>query len=395
MATVTRLAQFKDGTTRHHFAAVRQEAFEHLLQVQQARLAVDQRHHVHAEGVLQLRHLVQIVQDDVGDLATLELNHDPHTGLIRLIADFRNAFNLLFVDQLGNLLEQGALIHLIRQLVDDDRLAVAGFIQIFEMGLGTHHHTTAAGTVTVAHTGNAIDNAGGREIRCRHDVNQLINGQIRVVEQGQTGCHDFREVMRRNIGRHAHGDPRRTVNEQVRDTRRQNQWFFFRTVVVRPKINRFLVNVSQQFMTDARHTDFGITHRRRVITVDRTEVALAIDQHVTQREILRHPDNGVVNGRIPVRVIFTDDVTDHTGRLLIGLVPVVIQLVHRKQHATVHWLQAVAHIRERTSNDHAHGVIQIGTAHLVFEADRECFFGEIVHNAFVTGQKWFEIDAFR
>ncbi len=35
------------------------------LQVQQARLAVDQRHHVHAEGVLQLGLLVQVVEDDL------------------------------------------------------------------------------------------------------------------------------------------------------------------------------------------------------------------------------------------------------------------------------------------------------------------------------------------
>ena len=31
---------------------MREEALEHLAQIQQARLAIDQRHHVHAEGVL-------------------------------------------------------------------------------------------------------------------------------------------------------------------------------------------------------------------------------------------------------------------------------------------------------------------------------------------------------
>ena len=55
MAALARLAQFEHGAPRDHFAAVAQERVEHLLQIQQARLAVDQRHHVHAEGVLQLR----------------------------------------------------------------------------------------------------------------------------------------------------------------------------------------------------------------------------------------------------------------------------------------------------------------------------------------------------
>ena len=128
MATITRLAQFKDITTRNDFAAVRQEAFQHLLQVEQARLAIDQRHHVHTEGVLQLRHLVQIVQDDVGDLATLQLDHDTHTGFIRLVADFRNAFDLLLIHQLGNLLEQGTFVDLVGQLINDDRLAIAALV---------------------------------------------------------------------------------------------------------------------------------------------------------------------------------------------------------------------------------------------------------------------------
>lgn len=36
------LAQLVDGTPGHHFAAVADEHFEHVLQVQRARLAVDQ-----------------------------------------------------------------------------------------------------------------------------------------------------------------------------------------------------------------------------------------------------------------------------------------------------------------------------------------------------------------
>ena len=70
--------------------------------------------------------------------------------------------------------------------------------------------------------------------------------------------------------------------------------------------------------------------RRRAIAVDRTEVTLAIHQHVTQRKILRHTDDRVINGRIAVGVVLTDHVTDNTGRFLVRFIPVVAQLVHRK-----------------------------------------------------------------
>ena len=45
-------------------------------------------------------------------------------------------------------------------------------------------------------------------------------------------------------------------------------------------------------------------------------------------------------------------------------------LVHRIEDAPVHRLQAVAHVRQRAADDHAHGVIEIGAAHLLDDRDR-------------------------
>ena len=59
------LLQLENGAPRDDFAAVPQERIEHLLQIQQARLAIDQRDHVDAEAVLHLRLLVEIVEDDL------------------------------------------------------------------------------------------------------------------------------------------------------------------------------------------------------------------------------------------------------------------------------------------------------------------------------------------
>ena len=53
--------------------------------------------------------------------------------------------------------------------------------------------------------------------------------------------------------------------------------------------------------------------------------------------------------------------------------------VHGKQHAAVYRLQAVARVRQGTADNHAHRVIKIRTAHLVFQANRQHFFGKITH----------------
>ena len=77
-------------------------------------------------------------------------------------------------------------------------------------------------------------------------------------------------------------------------------------------------------MADFRHANFGITHRRRRVTIDRAEVALTIDQWIAQGEVLRHTYYSVINGDVAVRVVFTDYVTDDTGGFFVRAVPVVV-----------------------------------------------------------------------
>ena len=72
-------------------------------------------------------------------------------------------------------------------------------------------------------------------------------------------------------------------------------------------------------------------------------------------------------------MVLTDDVADDACRLLVGPVPLVAELAHGMEHAPVHRLQAVANVRQRSAHDHAHGVIEVRLAHLVFEIDRDDF----------------------
>jgi hypothetical protein len=68
-------------------------------------------------------------------------------------------------------------------------------------------------------------------------------------------------------------------------------------------------------------------------------------------------------------MVFADDVADDTGGLTIRLVPFVAGLVHRIQDPAMHRLEAVAHIGQRAGHDHAQGVIEIGTLHLIDDGD--------------------------
>ena len=174
----------------------------------------------------------------------------------------------------------------------------------------------------------AVDDAGRGEVRTRDMLHQVLDAQVRVVDQRNAAVDHLGQVVRRDVGRHADGDAGGAVDQQIRDPGRQDRRFGLLLVVVGDEVDRFLVEIGEQFVRDLRHAHFGIAHGRRRVAVDRTEVALAVDQHVAQRERLRHAHDRVVDGGIAVRVILTDDVADDARGFLVGLVPVVAKFAH-------------------------------------------------------------------
>src|SRR5690606_32841395 len=189
--------------------------------------------------------------------------------------------------------------------------------------------------VSLDDAGPAIDDACRGEIRARDVLHQLIDRQLGAVHQRQTAIHDLTEVVRRNVGGHAHGDAAGAVDQQRRHLGRQHGGNLFGAVVVGHPVDGFLVQVGQHLVGQLGHAHFGVSHGCGAVAVHRTEVALTVYQQVAQRERLSHAHDGVVHSAVTVRVVFTDHVTDHTGGFLVRLVPVVAQLAHGEQYATV------------------------------------------------------------
>ena len=193
---------------------------------------------------------------------------------------------------------------------------------------------------------------------------------MRILDDHETGVDDFAEVVRRDVRGHADGDTRGAVDEQVRILRRQYRRLALGAVVVGDEIDGLFVDVvAHQLFGEARQADFGVTHCRRIVAVDGAEVALAVDEPVAHREVLRHAHDGVVDRAVAVRVVFTHHVADDARRFLVRLAGRVALLVHPVKDAAVHRLQAVADVRQRAADDDRHRVVEIRLAHLVFDID--------------------------
>ncbi len=151
-----------------------------------------------------------------------------------------NAFDVLFAHQLGDALDEARLVHLERNLGDDDALALA-LLGNFDFGAGTHHDGAAAGLVRLANAFTARNQTGGGKVRAGHELHQLSHGGLRRVNQVNGGVDDFAHVVGRNVGGHADRDAVRAVDQQVGKPRRHHQRLEVLPVVVGPEIDGVFV----------------------------------------------------------------------------------------------------------------------------------------------------------
>jgi len=293
MSLRTVLAQTEDRTARHHFAAVRQEVHDHLLQVEKRRLAIYEGDHVHAKALLHLRHLEEIVEHDLRHGALLEIDADADV-LRGLITHFCDALDLFLAHELVHLLVHDALVDHVRNLVDDDADTVA--TKVLEMRAGAHDHPASPRPIALMHVRDAEDDAARRKVRRRHQANEILDRTLRMVKLMQAGINRLAEIVRRDVRGHAHGDAGRAVDEKLGKTGRQDDGLLFGVVEVGNKIDGVLIDVGKHFGSDLFETHFRVTHGGRAIPVDRAEVALAEDERIAQRKRLSHAHDSHVRG---------------------------------------------------------------------------------------------------
>ena len=217
----------------------------------------------------------------------------------------------------------------------------------------------------------AEDDAAGREVRALDKGHQLFEpdlvAPLPVVDHKGDGVGDLGQVVGRHVGRHTDGDAAGAVDEQVGQHGREHGRLFEAVVEVGAPVDRVHVDVGKHGVGDAGEAGLGVTHGGGAVAVDRAEVALAVDQRIAQAEVLRHARHGVIDGGVAVGVVLTQHLADDTGAFLVRSAWVQAHIVHGVEDAAVHRLEAVARIREGAGHDHAHGVIEVGGAHLLFD----------------------------
>ena len=241
-----RFAQVILRAAPDHVDAMVNELLQRVNQRQRARLAVNDGQHDHPERLLELRVLVEIVQNHFRLLAALDLNDNAHAIAVRLVADVGDALDFLVLHQLRDALNDLGFVDLEGNLGDDDLNFFLG--GTLDGRLGAHGELAAAGAVGVFDPALAVNVGAGGEVRAGNERQHLVDGSRGLVQQQDGGFDDLRQVVRRNLGGHAHGDSVRSVDQQAGNPRGQDGGLLRGLVEVGNEIHGVFLDVRQHLL---------------------------------------------------------------------------------------------------------------------------------------------------
>ena len=193
---------------------------------------------------------------------------------------------------------------------------------------------------------------------------------MRVVDEMQRRIAQFGGIVRRDRGRHADCDARRTIGEQVRKSAGQNDRLLVFLVVGRAEIDRVFGDAFEQRRRNLGHARFGVAHRRGVIAVDVAKVPLPVHQRIANGEFLGQTHQRVVDRLVAMRMELAHHLADDPRAFCEALVGIEAQQPHGVHDAAVNGLQPVAHIRQGTVHDGRKRIGKIALFERLLEVDR-------------------------
>ena len=357
-----------------HLAPVVEPFAQHVTHAEHVGdLAARQHVHVHRDAAFKLGQLEQRLHHQ-RRVDVLALGHDDDADVLGgFVADVVDERQLAVGDQLGDLLDQLGLLHLIGNLGDDHLPGTA--LKVLALPLGADAEAAPAGAVGFENALRAFDDdaAGGKvgpPDRAVVAVDQPFDRRFRRVDQLDGGGADFGGVVGRNVGGHADGDAGRTVGQQIGEGARQHHRFLVGLIVGLAEVDGVLVETVEQQPRHFGHACFGVALGGGAVAVDVAEIALAVDQRVALGEILGETDQRLIDGAVAVRVILADDVADDAGALLERLVGIEVQQAHGIEDAPMHRLQPVADVGQRAMHDCRQRVGEVTLFQRLAQVDR-------------------------
>ena len=188
------------------------------------RLAVHQRQIIDAKGGLQEGVFEELVQLLAGHCAPFQLDDNAHPLAVAFIPQARDAVQASLSHQSSNALDKGGLVHLVGDFSDNDAETPA--FHLLNLGFGAHDDPSPARGEGLLDALQPHDDAASGKIGSLDKLHQFeelhLLDIIPAVDHVDQRIGDLSQVVRRNVGGHAHGDTAGSVQEQIGQPGRQH-----------------------------------------------------------------------------------------------------------------------------------------------------------------------------
>ena len=253
--------------------------------------------HIHSEGILKTRLLVEQILQILDVRAALKLDDDPDPLFGGLVGNISDGSACRCFCQRCHVIQEFAdpgADHRIGDLRDNQPfLAASG---AFDFHFAAQADLTHTGLIDLFQFGSVGDNTAGREIRTFDILHQFLRRYPVVIHIGFNALDDLAQIVRGNAGCHTDRDTFCSVDQEIRHSERQHHRFLLCLIEVRHEIDDIFFHISERrFLRKSGQTRLGITHCCGSIPLDRTEIAVTVDQDLSLFEILRHHDQGIID----------------------------------------------------------------------------------------------------
>ena len=177
--------------------------------------------------------------------AALQFDYDAHAVAIAFVADVGDVVDDLVVDQFARCARSRRALFTWYG-ISVTMIACLSLVMFSMAALARIMKRPRPVRVGFEDSRAPVDEAAGREVGALHELQHLGQLRVGIVHQRDGGVDDFREIVRRNVRRHADGDSVRAVHEQIRNARRQNVGLDLAVVIVRTKVDCLFVDIFEQ-----------------------------------------------------------------------------------------------------------------------------------------------------
>jgi len=207
---------------------------------------------------------------------------------------------------------------------------IVRFVRFWCLEHAAQAERAAPGGIGIADRLFAVDDlTTRREVRPLEYLHQAFVLDMWVVDQLERRVDHFGDIVRRDVRRHADGDPTRAISEQVWKQPRHQLWFLLFAVVGRDEVDGPGIEPFHQLHRGLGQTRFGIAIRSGIIAINIAEIALPFDQGISQRKILREPHHCVIGRGVAVGMVFADHFSHDPRRFFEGVRWIKLELTHR------------------------------------------------------------------